>query len=492
MSQPQQQVRTYGGWRRASSMGLFGLGPAQSILVLAAITVPLFATAFGLFALLATLVPSVLVLAALLLRWDGVPIIHALTRRVRWLAGANRAQARYRSGVMVDPRQAQTLPGVLAPTRLLPVADPGGGDFAVVWNARLGTMTAAVKVAATSTWLADPADADTWVANWGQWLAGLGYQPMIRQAAVVVDTAPDPGSGLSAYMSRRIAPHGPPAAQRILRELVAASPAVAADVRTWVAITFHPAAAPSRPRGPAEAVTEIARVLPGLTEQLAGCGLSVLGRATAAELASVVRYAYDPAARGLTDRLPEADLDPLRWAEAGPTAAVERWDSYRHDQAVSVSWAWHEAPRQQVPHNVLARLLNPGMYPKRVAWLWTPYTAGEAARIVEHQRNVVAFRQQYARVKGRDETAREVEDRQRASRAAEEEASGAGVGRLNLFVTTTVLDEGELPKAIADVEAAADASKLRLRRLHAAQAAGFTATLPLGVMPYTLATHWPH
>jgi hypothetical protein len=215
----------------------------------------------------------------------------------------------------------------------------------------------------------------------------------------------------------------------------------------------------------------------------------VLGRATTQDFAAVVRRAYDPAARPLLAR---AGTDPGDWADAGPTGAVEAWDRYRHDQAVSVSWAWHEAPRQQVTHDVLARLCSPGRHPRRIAWLWTPYPAGQAARIVEHQRNLVAFRQHYARAKGRDETARDLEDRQRATRAAAEEAAGAGVGRLNLFVTTTVTDPADLPAAIAEVEAAADASRLRLRRLYAGQAAGFATTLPCGVMPHTLATHWPH
>ena len=488
MTATQRRVRTYGGWRRAASMGLFGLGPTQTVLVLAAITVPLFASAFGPAAFAVMLAPSGLVLAALLLRLDGVPLFHVLIRRCRWLLGAARPHSRYLSGALVDPGQAVALPGVLAATRLLPVADPAGGDFAVVWNQRLGTMSVAFRCAAASTWLADPDDAEAWVANWGGWLAGLGYQPMIRQAAVIVDTAPDPGTALQAYMSQRIAPHGPPAAQRILRELVAASPAVAADVRTWVSLTFQPAACPARPRTPQEAVAEIARVLPGLSEALAGCGVAVLARATTADLAAAVRGAYDPAARATLDHAGT----PLEWADAAPVAASEQWDCYRHDGAVSVSWAWHEAPRQQVPHQVLARLFNPGRFPKRVAWLWTPYSAGEAARIVETQRNVVAFRQQYARVKGRDETARDVEDRHRAARAAEEEAAGAGVGLLNLFVTTTVTDPADLPRAVADVEAAADASKLRLRRLYAGQAAGFATTLPCGVMPRTLATVWPH
>jgi hypothetical protein len=194
-------------------MGLFGLGPGQTILVLAAITAPLFATAAGPGAFLAAAAPALLVLGLLLLRWDGVPVVHALVRRWRWLT-AGRARTGYHAPVLTDPAHAPALPGVLAGTRLMPVTDPAGGDFALVWNRRLGTMTAALRVAATSTWLADPPDAEAWVANWGQWLAGLGYQPMIRQAAVIVETAPDPGAALSAYLGGRIAPtpHRPPGA----------------------------------------------------------------------------------------------------------------------------------------------------------------------------------------------------------------------------------------------------------------------------------------
>jgi hypothetical protein len=62
---------------------------------------------------------------------------------------------------------------------------------------------------------------------------------MVRLAAVIVDT--DPGSRPTSYPARRIAPHGPAAAQRILRELGPPPPQLAADVPTWVAITSSPA-----------------------------------------------------------------------------------------------------------------------------------------------------------------------------------------------------------------------------------------------------------
>ena len=53
----------------------------------------------------------------------------------------------------------------------------------------------------------------------------------------------------------------------------------------------------------------------------------------------------------------------LEWAEAGPVAAVESWEHYRHDSGMSVSWALREAPRQAVAARVLAPLLDPGPVP---------------------------------------------------------------------------------------------------------------------------------
>ena len=50
------------------------------------------------------------------------------------------------------------------------------------------------------------------------------------------------------------------------------------------------------------AVTETGRTLPGLEYALGGCGVTVLGRATAAGIAGVVRTAFDPAVRGEVNR----------------------------------------------------------------------------------------------------------------------------------------------------------------------------------------------
>ena len=94
-----------------------------------------------------------------------------------------------------------------------------------------------------------------------------------------------------------------------------------------------------------------------------------------------------PRARGEVDRLLASPLEQretlLDWTDAGPLAAEESWDRYRHDSGVSVSWGWHEPPRQQVTSGVLTRLLSPGRYGKRVTILYRALSAGESARILE-------------------------------------------------------------------------------------------------------------
>jgi hypothetical protein len=214
------------------------------------------------------------------------------------------------------------------------------------------------------------------------------------------------------------------------------------------------------------------------------CGVTVLGQARASDLSGVLRTAFDPEARGDVQRAWAESRDGVRAAGmVGPTATDEQWDCYRHDSGLSVTWGWREAPRQLVTAGVLARLLSPGRSTKRVTLVYRPMPAGHAARLLENQVNAAAFRDAYRRAQRRDESARDMADRLHAQRAAAEEAQGAGVVQRSLYVTTTVTSSQSLEEAVADVEARADQCKIRLRRLYGAQAAGFVATLPVGVLP---------
>ena len=366
--------------------------------------------------------------------------------------------------------------------------DGRGGLFALVHDPVSGALTATLRCAASSTWLVDGRDADGWVTNWHSWLASLGYVPAIRWVAVTVETAPEAGTTLRDSVLARLDPRAPDDVRFLLRELVARSPGAAADVETRVSITIDPAATGRRLPSLTDQAIEVSRLLTGLESGLGSCGVTVLGRLGARDLAGVVRVAFDPAARGDLDRLLRGPDDALLgWDDAGPVAVAEEWDRCRHDSGVSVTWGWQEAPRQHVTSDVLTRLLAPGRFGKRVTLLYRPLSAGDASRVLEGQVNAAAFRDAYRRAQKRDETARDATDREQAQRAAREEAMGAGVVQLSLYVTATVSDEEALSGAVADIEARADQCKIRLRRLFGGQAAGFATTLPVGVHPAHLA-----
>jgi hypothetical protein len=493
----EQAPRDYGGWRLRRGIGLFGLGAGGTVAVLAALLVLIIVAAASPAALV-YVAPSLLISGgASLARVGGEPLARAALRQARWRYASSREFTRYRVAVVAEHSPAWQLPGVLAPLALLDAEDGYGGRYGLVLDRRAGTMTATLRVIPASTWLASRADADGWVANWGGWLASLGYLPAVRHVTVTVDTAPEPGSTLADSVAAALDPAAPHTARQIMGQLVDAAPAAAADVDTRVSITFDPKAAPSAPDTIPGAAAEVGRTLHGLESALATCGVTVLGRATSSEIAGVVRTAFDPASRGEVNRLlahsPAGDPDRgLSWAEAGPVGAEEEPGCYRHDSGISISWAWSEAPRQSVTADVLARLVAPGRHPKRVSLQYRPFPAAEANRALEAEVNAAQFRAIYKNRTGRDETARDSYDPARARRAAAEEAAGAGVCLVSMYITVTVPHDAELARAAAETEAAAESSRIRLRRMTYAQAAGFAATLPCGICPAELARRMPH
>ncbi|MFC5187206.1 SCO6880 family protein [Actinomadura harenae] len=486
------EIRTYGGWRRRRGIGLLGLDTTATFAVLAA--------AMAL-VVLASIRPAVLPYVALpalpagglcLIRIGGIPVGRLALARVRWWWAVWRGRTRYRAGIVVEHPRAFQLPGVLAPLTLLSAEDGRGGGYGIVWDCRTGLLTATLRVVPSSTWLADRADSDTWVASWGGWLASLGHLPQVRWVSVTVDTAPEPGSTLAGAVSRSAAPDAPAAARAILDELVRTAPAAAADVDTRVSITFDPYASPTKPGTLAAAVAELGRLLDGLASRLGGCGVSVLGRASAAEIAGTVRMAFDPRSRGEVDRLLSYGVpEVLSWGDAGPLAAREHTDRYEHDGGVSVCWGWHEPPRQNVRSDVLAALVAPGPFPKRITLQYRALPAAAASRVVQQEVNAASFRAQFRRRTGRDETARDSVDAARAHQAAAEEAAGAGVCLVSMYAAVTVTDPELLARAVAHVETSADTARIRLRRLWGSQAAAFATTLPCGICPPDLTRRFP-
>ncbi|MFC4906945.1 SCO6880 family protein [Actinomadura gamaensis] len=487
------EIRTYGGWRRRHGIGLLGLDTTATFGALAAALVLVVLAAMKPTVLPYVALPAVLAGGLCLIRIGGIPVGRLVLARTRWWWAAWRGRTRYRAGIVVDHPRAFQLPGVLAPLTLLSAEDGRTGSYGIVWDRRTGLLTATLRVVPASTWLADRADGDTWVASWGGWLAALGHLPQVRWVSVTVDTAPEPGSTLADAVSRSLLPEAPQSARAILDELVRTAPAAAADVDTRVSITFDPNASPTKPRSLPEAVAELSRLLDGLASRLGNCGVSVLGRATAAELAGTVRIAFDPHSRGEVNRLLSyGSPDVLGWGDAGPLFAREHTDHYEHDGGVSVCWGWHEPPRQNVRSDILAGLVAPGPFPKRITLQYRALPAAAASRLVQQEVNAASFRAQFRRRTGRDETARDSIDAARARQAAAEEAAGAGVCLVSMYAAVTVTDPELLPRAVAHVESAADTAKIRLRRLWGSQAAAFATTLPCGIHPADLTRRLPH
>jgi len=483
-------VRLYGGWRRQRGIGMWGLDAVSTAVVLLCFLGPLLLAAASVRLGLMSAGPALLVAGLTTARVGGVPLGVVAQRRARWTWGTLRGHRSGRFGANA-PDGGRAMPAPLDRVRVVPVGSGRGEPFALVHDPGAGTLTVALRCAASSTWLVDGADADGWVSAWHSWLAALGYLPAVRWVGVVVDTAPEAGTSLREGVLQRLDAGAPADVRALLRELVDRSPGAAAEVRTWVTVSFDEGllgGAARRQVDEQQRGAEADRLMTGLESALGSCGVTVLGRAGVRDLVRAVRTAYDPVARGDLDRhRPDRGQPDLQWEEAAPVAVEDDWDSFRHDSGTSVSWGWQEAPRQQVTSQVLSRLLSPGRHAKRVALLYRPLPAADAARTLESEVNAAAFRDAYRRAQRRDETARDVTDREQARRAAHEEAMGAGVVLLSVYVTTTVTDPALLPEAVADVEARADQSKIRLRKLYGGQAAGFATTLPLGVHPARLA-----
>ena len=487
MASEEFDMRTYGGWRKARGMGLFGLGPVATAIVIGTIMVGLVLSTVSIRLFLMFVPPAALLVATTITRWEGETVWDRAQRRLRWRWGVLRGYTSLRSGVMVEHAGAWELPGLLAPTRVLTVEDGSGGFFGLIHDQRTGLLTATLLVDARSTWLVEGSQADGWVANFHSWLADLGVVPLIAWVGITVEMAPEPGTTLQERVVSRIDPNAPQDCLQLLDDLVVESPSAAADVDTRVSITFDPARATERLGELGEQTAEVSRLLYGLEASLADCGVGLLGRATAAELAGIVRTAFDPRARGEVNRLLAGSASEaeqlLTWGEAGPIAAEERWDRYEHDSGTSVSWIWQEAPRQQVVGGVLMPLLTPRRWPSRVTLLYRPYSAASAARELENEVNASTIRTMMRQKQGRDETARDRADHERARQAAREEAIGAGVVRVTMYATVTVEDPKDLSTACAEMEGRALQSKIRLRRAYGAQGAAFAVGLPAGVHP---------
>ena len=222
----------------------------------------------------------------------------------------------------------------------------------------------------------------------------------------------------------------------------------------------------------------------GLCASLAkGTGVGRTAPMTPGKLVAIARTAYDPQAAGLFDAADASGIDHgLTWPQAGPVAAEEAWDHYRHDGAVSVTYKMTSAPAGDVVAGVLAPLLDPT--PGLARKTGHPdLPAPRRRRGGPDRRRGSAYRGLPGRGTPRPGPRRARRRPGPGPTAADEQAAGAGLTRLSLLVTATVTDPEGLPTARTLVEQLGAPSRLALRPCYGSQAAAFTAALGLAVLP---------
>lgn len=485
MEAAEPKVRTYGNWRKPMSPGIGQLGLIGTGFLLVGLIFVILSV--GLFGLLAGAIVAVLVLVVLstlvIRNRHGRSLLQRMASRIGWWLTRAKGAHLYRSGPLGrTPWGTFQLPGLAARSVLSESRDSYDRPFGLLYVPTTRHYTVVFATEPDGASLVDQWQVDVWVARWGQWLASLGDEPGVVAASVTVETSPDSGARLQREVRSQMHPDAPAIARAMLEEVVQTYPAGSAAIKAYVALTFTAASESGAKRRDADEVArDLAARLPGLTNRLHGTGAGAARPLSAQQLCEVVRIAYEPRAAVLFDEAYSAGSVPeLQWDEVGPAATEARWDSYRHDGAVSMTWAMSSAPRGAVQSSVLQHLLapHPDIARKRVTMLYRPLNSAAAARTVEADKRNADFR-----VNSADRpSARAIREKTAADRTAEDEASGHGLVNFGMLVTATSLSADDVREVRAAVSNLAATARIQLRPVYGSQDSAFAAALPLGLV----------
>lgn len=478
------RARTYGNWRKPASAGLLGLGTLGTLILIGGLV---FVILVLLVAGVAKALIAFAVVAALLMavlskdRHDRSLLTRARTK-ITWWQARKRGLHLYRSGPLGrTPWGTHQLPGIAASLRLSEHRDSYNRAFALLFCPTTNSYTTVISTEPDGASLVDDDQLEMWVADWGHWLANLSDEPNVLAASVTIESAPDTGSRLQREVATHLDPNAPAFAQAMLKEVVQHYPAGSSMIRAYVSITFGAEGIEKKKREADEVANDLAARLPGIVQNLQSTGAGAGHLMSAGEVCEMVRVAYDPSSAVVVDQAHSSgeELD-FSWNDVGPTAAEAGWDFYRHEDAVSVTWAMSGAPRGNVQSAILHRFLapHPEIARKRVSLLYRPIDAARAAALVESDLNAAEFRE----TANRKAKARDTYARRSAQATADEEAAGAGLVNFGMLVTATVTDPSRLAVAKAAVHNLAATARLRLRVVHGGQDSAFAACLPLGLV----------
>ncbi len=449
--------------------------PSAAGVLIAGLT--LLAAAAGAFAPLAGRTPEEWLPVAAAFAWRRLGQSGRWTSHRPGIGIRTRAGNRRTNNVLEAPAEP---PPALAGVRIATVTYQGGhiGLLAERSGRRL-TSVLACRVAAFS--LLDAEAQERRLARWGMVLAGAAGTA-IRRLQWVERTAPAQGDEMARWLHAERDPAIPPRGTAMVEsylELISSSARVTQEHEILLAIQVD--ARRVRDRG-ADAVRQ---ALMEQTERIAhgveAAEVSVLGALGPAQLARVLRTAFDPYARGELAVLEAADpgregvSEPAAW----PIGTREAWDHYQSDGALHATYWISSWPRIEVSPMFMDSLLGASGAARAVAVTFEPLAPDRSTREVEAAITRDRADQELRLRFGQSETARQRQAAEATIRREAELAAGHAEVRLSGFITVSGRDPDDLRRACAEVADHAARARLELHRLYGQQAQAFAFTLPL-------------
>lgn len=408
----------------------------------------------------------------------GRKLIEWVPVTVRWVLRTAARQTVFRRRVL-KPRPAGTLalPGDAAAFREW--EDPET-RAAMIHDPHQQTLTAIVAVSHPAFVLLDPGEQERRVATWGRVLATACRSGRIARLQVCERTLPDGGSGLVEWWRRHGSDDGS-WTSTVYRELIDRAGPAGERHSTTISVALDMRAAARQIRTSGGGITGAAAVLrqemTTLTTVLRAAELAVTGWLTPAQVAVILRSAYDPAAAASLER--HVDIG-RSLATAGPVAVTETWDRLRSDSAHhAVLWI-SEWPRSQVYPGFLAPVLLSSGIQRAFSLVCTPIRSDQAARDIRKKKTELISDATQRQKMGQIEDASQTAEYGDVLQQEADLTAGHGVLRYTGLISISAPTVEELETAVAAIEQAAIQASCETRRLVGQQAQAFAAAaLPL-------------
>ncbi len=480
------EPNTFGNFTVPRRSGLMGLSLGHSFALVPIILVVIMLAARG------WILASVIVVGATIL---GIVLLKITKKQGRSIYGRLMLRAAQRRKVATKthvylsgpagftPDGQVRLPGMMAKSQLTESVDSYGNPFGLIRLSSRGhhNYSVVLECYPNGDSLIDQADVDNQVAHWANWLTQRGLDEGIRGASVTLESSIDSGLRLQKLLAENHQEDAPDFAKRVVQRIADTDNSNAPELVARISLTFDGRQVDGKgsDRGMEEMAEEIGNRLPGIVSGLANTGAGAVRPCSAQTIIDFTRVAYDPTTAVAVEEAQANGGTGLSWEDAGPSFALDAFDHYRHDRAISKSWTMYEGPRGAFTSNSLARLTapSPGALRKRVTLLYRPIPADETSAVVENEQKDAMFSgsQQRVSVRARQRLAA-------AHKTAQEEALGSGLTRFGLIVTISVKDAEDLRRFDRTVPGMVSHAKLRVREALANQAVTFQAGLPLGMV----------